>query len=145
MNGHSIPDRSQGFTLIEVLITVVIVGVLAGVAYPAYTEHVKKTHRSHIAAVLVEEAQKLERFYSRAGQYSNASGPPVREHETSAGTALYGINATRSEQGFVLVAQPLAGAAMSGDECGEFVLHHTGRRDSTGVSSDASVQRCWGR
>lgn len=137
--------RGKGFTLIELLITIVLVAILAAIAYPTYTEHTKKTRRSEIAGVLVEEAQRLERFFSRAGQYSNASGPPIREHEVAAGNAYYAISAERSEQTFVLTAMPIAGTLMSGDRCGGFVLENTGRHDNVGMSGDASVQTCWGR
>ncbi len=135
----------RGFTLIELLVAVAVVAVLAAVAYPTYTEHTRKTRRSEIAALLVEEAHKLERFYSRTGQYSDAAGPPARAHEVSRGNGFYVIESERSEQRFVLKAMAIGGTLMSGDRCGEFVLEHTGRRDNAGISGDASVQRCWGR
>lgn len=144
MIGGRVSGRG-GFTLIEVLIAMAIVAILAGLAYPQYTEYTRKARRSEIAAVLVEEAQKLERFYSRAGQYSNAPGPPARAHEVSTGNAFYVINADRSEQAFVLQATPVAGTLMSGDRCGGFLIENTGRRDNVGLSGDASVQGCWGR
>lgn len=145
MSGRSTSRRGEGFTLIELLIAIAVVAILAAIAYPTYTEHTKKTRRSEIAGVLVEEAQKLERFFSRAGQYSNTSGPPIREHEVAAGNAYYAISAERSEQTFILTAMPIAGTLMSGDRCGGFVLENTGRHDNVGMSGDASVQTCWGR
>jgi type IV pilus assembly protein PilE len=145
MSGRRLSSRGQGFTLIELLIAIAIVGILAAIAYPTYTEHTKKTRRSEIAGVLVEEAQRLERFFSRAGQYTNTTGPPVREHEVSAGNAYYAISTERSEQAFILTALPVAGTMMSGDRCGGFVLDNTGRQDNVGMSGDASVAGCWGR
>jgi type IV pilus assembly protein PilE len=136
---------SAGFTLIEVLIAVAIVAILAAVAYPQYSEYSKKTRRSEIAAVLVEEAQKLERFHTRAGQYSDASGPPAFSHEVSSGNAFYRIEAERAERTFTLTARPLGGAMMATDACGGFVLINTGKRDNVGMSGGASVQGCWGR
>lgn len=62
MNGRPPPRHTQGFTLIELLIAIAVVAILAAIAYPTYTEHTKKTRRSEIAGVLVEEAQRLERF-----------------------------------------------------------------------------------
>ncbi len=134
----------NGFTLIELLIAVAIVSILATVAYPQYSEYMKKARRSEIAAVLVEEAQKLERFYSRAGQYSNTVGSPALEHTVSSGNAYYSISAERSDQTFMLLAMPVGAALMGGDKCGEFVLHHTGKRDNVRMTGDASVQGCWG-
>lgn len=137
--------RRTGFTLIELLIAVAIVAILATVAYPQYTEYTRKIRRSEIAGVLVEEAQKLERFHSRAGQYSDVTGPPAFSHEVSWGNGFYQITAERSERGFLLTAQPLAGGVMAGDACGSFVLSNTGRRDNVGMSGAASVSGCWGR
>jgi type IV pilus assembly protein PilE len=145
MSRQSLLRRGKGFTLIELLIAIAVVAILAAVAYPTYTEHTKKTRRSEIAGVLVEEAQRLERFFSRAGQYSNTAGPPVREHEVAVGNAFYAISAERSEQAFVLTAMPVSGTLMSGDKCGGFVLENTGKHDNEGMSGDASVQTCWGR
>jgi len=136
--------RRTGFALIEVLIAVAIVAILATVAYPQYTEYTRKTRRSEIAGVLVEEAQKLERFHSRAGQYSDVTGPPAFSHEVSVGNGFYQITAERSERMFTLSAQPLGGL-MAGDACGSFVLSGTGRRDNVGMSGAASVSGCWRR
>jgi len=137
--------RVPGFTLIELLVAMAIIAILATVAYPVYTEHARKVRRSEVAALLIDEAHGLERFYSRAGQYADAQGPPVREYEVSAGNAFYGIEAQRSEQTFVLTAMPISGASMGDDKCGGFVLENTGKRDNIGMSGDASVQGCWGR
>lgn len=137
--------NGRGFTLIELLIAIAVVAILASIAYPAYSEHVRKVRRAEIAALLIDEAHRLERFYSRAGQYSDSQGPPARQHEVSEGNAFYAIEAERSEQVFVLKALPRPGEPMSGDRCGGFVLDHTGRRDNLGMAGDASVERCWGR
>ncbi len=135
----------RGFTLVELLIAVAIIAILASVAYPAYSEHTRKARRAEIAMLLIEEAHKLERFYSRAGQYHNAVGPPALEREVSSGNGFYAINAVRAERTFVLTATPVAGASMSGDKCGGFVLDQTGRRDNEDLSDNASVEFCWGR
>lgn len=135
----------RGFTLIELLIAIAIVAILAAVAYPQYSEYTRKTRRAEIAAVLVEEAQKLERFHSRAGQYSDVSGPPAFSHEVSVGNAFYRIDAERKERTFTLTASPIGGGMMGGDACGSFVLESTGRRNNLGMSGAASVSGCWGR
>jgi type IV pilus assembly protein PilE len=136
--------RVKGFTLIELMIVVGVIGILAAVGYPNYTEYVKKTRRSEIAALLIEEAHKLERFYSKTGQYTDVPGPPARDHQVSAGNDFYAIKPQRHEETFVLTATPSSGA-MLGDKCGAFVLENTGRRDNQGLSGGASVLGCWGR
>ncbi len=145
MAAAAVNRPTAGFTLIELLIAIAIVAILAAVAYPQYSEYARKTRRSEIAGVLVEEAQKLERFHSRAGQYSDVSGPPAFSHEVSVGNAFYRIGAERKERTFTLTASPMGGGMMAGDACGSFVLENTGRRDNLGMSGAASVAGCWGR
>jgi type IV pilus assembly protein PilE len=62
-------DRSEGFTLIELMIVIVIIGLLAAVAYPAYTEHVQKGERARVKAFMLDVALKEERYYSGAGAF----------------------------------------------------------------------------
>ena len=54
---------AQGFTLIELMITVAVVGILAAIAYPSYNEHVRKTRRADARAVLLVSAQWMERLH----------------------------------------------------------------------------------
>ncbi|QXI29373.1 type IV pilin protein [Pseudomonas vanderleydeniana] len=128
---------AKGFTLIELMIVVAIVGILAAVAYPSYIEYSKRTHRTEIAGLLSEQAQNLERYYSRNGFYSNAS--------VSTGNAYYSIAATLNAQDFTLAATAAAGSMMVGDKCGGFTITQTGARSNPGASSGVTTKDCWGR
>ena len=129
---------SQGFTLIELLIAVAIVAVLAGIAYPGYTGHMKKVYRTEIAALLTEQAQQLERFYTRNGTFIDAS-------DVSAGNDRYRITAALTPQDFYLVATPAVESVMAGDPCGEFSLTSTGVRANPGAAPEMSRKLCWGQ
>nr|WP_281373457.1 type IV pilin protein [Halomonas zhaodongensis] len=65
--------RQHGFTLIEMLVTVAIIGVIAAVAYPSYTRHVERSLRTDAHAGLLQAATELERCYSRHFAYTNCS------------------------------------------------------------------------
>lgn len=128
---------SKGFTLIELMITVAIIGILAAVAYPSYSEYIKRTQRYAIAQLLSEQTQNLERFFSRNATYANATG-------LSAGNTYYAIAATAlTATGFTLTATPIAGSRMAGDKCGNFIIDNTGARSNTGTG--VTTKDCWGR
>lgn len=129
---------SQGFTLIELLIAVAIISVLAGIAYPGYTGHMKKVYRAEIVALLTGQAQHLERFYARNGTFIDASG-------VSAGNDRYRISAALNPQDFQLVATPAIGSMMAGDPCGDFVLTSAGTRSNPSAIPEMSRKLCWGQ
>lgn len=64
---------SGGFTLIELMIVVVIVGVLAAIAYPAYQDYARETKRADAHAALLRIATLQEKHFSNNNQYANST------------------------------------------------------------------------
>lgn len=72
-SGRSLLNGQRGFTLIELMIVLVIIGIVASIAYPSYTRYVQKSVRTDAHAGLMQAASELERCYTRTYTYSNCS------------------------------------------------------------------------
>lgn len=62
---------NQGFTLIELMITVAIVGILAAIAYPSYTSQIEKGRRAECRGGLLKTMQQQERYYTQRNAYTD--------------------------------------------------------------------------
>jgi len=128
--------KNQGFTLIELMIVVAIVGILAAVAFPAYQEHVRKAHRAEAQGVLLEAAQFMERWFTTNNRYDTAALPAALSTSPKGGgeTIRYNIRITAAAQNtFTLTAAPV-----QADTCGNLTVTQTGQR-----GSDGPLAQCW--
>jgi len=132
----------RGITLIELMIVVVIVGILAAIAYPSYESQVQKTRRAEGRAALLQVAQQLERCFTRFNQYDHADcgvDEQLEDGGISSADGWYLItNADRAASRFELEAAP-QGAQADDTQCGTLTLDHRGTRGASGTNPDI----CW--
>lgn len=144
----------RGFTLIEVMIAVAVVGILTAIAWPNYTEYVNRAKRSEAQVALQDAAQFMQRFYAANNSYkttldgkTTVSLPPSMKviPNGSTGTKTYYTLDLPSDDlnptSFVLTAKP--SGTMDKDKCGTFTLNQNGTRGLKGNTSDATVATCW--
>lgn len=132
--------RMAGVTLIELLIVMIIVGILASVAYPSYQEQVRKTRRADGKAILLQTAQQLERCYTRFSAYNDVNCdvalPVDSTEEYYIVTSVGAIGASA----FTLSAAP-QGPQADDAKCGTLILTSAGVQGSKGVDTDDNS--CW--
>ncbi len=129
---------NRGFTLIEIMIVIAIIGIVITIAAPSYTEYLKKGRRAEVVSLLSEQAQILERFYTRNNVYTGVTG-------LSAGNDFYTLTPTITDQTFVLTATRKSGTSMATDKCGDFTLTNTGVRSMNNATTGLTTKDCWGR
>jgi len=130
---------NQGFTLIEIMIVIAILGILLTIGMPSLTEYLKKGRRTEVAGLLSEQAQILERSYSKTNVYNTT---PTG---LSTGNDFYTITPTLTESTFLLTAVRKTGTSMATDKCGDFTLSNTGARGMVNATAGLTTKDCWGR
>lgn len=140
-------SSQAGFTLIEVMIVVAILGILSAIAFPSYQEHVRKARRVDAQTALMELSQFMERYYTSNGRYlstqNKAPTLPFTESPKDSTSKSYRLgfaDDSPTASGYVLEAVPQG--AMLNDTCGTLTLSNTGAK---GQGQGESLATCWRR
>lgn len=138
------PDK--GFTLIELMIVVVVIGILARIAIPSYLDSIKKSRRSDAKSSLLQLAQFMERNYTLANRYDqNSAGATINTAalpfnvSPQTGTKYYDLTlsvGTAPSNTYTLTATPVNGTSQASDSCGTLSIDNTGLKSPT-------TSGCW--
>ncbi|KAF7774260.1 type IV pilus assembly protein PilE [Pseudoalteromonas citrea] len=130
----------NGFTLIEVMIVVVIVGILASIAYPNYSSYVNRAARADAMVILLDAANRQEQFFVDNRQYTSDLADLGVPTETENGYFTIGVEADTSS--FTVTATADSGPVAGDTECSTLTINELGLKGNTG-SGDADL--CWER
>ncbi|BBB27730.1 type IV pilin protein [Amphritea japonica] len=137
--------KSWGFTLIELMIAVAIVGLLAAIAYPSYVQYIQRSWRESARLCLLDMSQQLERRFAADLSYGPVLDANGTDFIFTSACAIDGDMGSRYwfhgavNNGFILLAAPKGG--QSNDACGQLGINQSGIK--TALGGTASIGDCW--
>lgn len=126
--------RSRGFTLMELMIVVAIVGILAAIAYPSYQDYIRRAARADAQGDMLELAQWMERQFTTGNTYVGLALPFAQSPRTGVARYVIDLNPAVTATTYRIRAVPQG--AQATDVCGTMTINQLGVTTSAGAD-------CW--
>jgi len=124
---------SHGFTLIELMIVVVIVGVLTLVAYPAYQDSTRKANRAEAKAYLLHAVQRQQLYFNDTRTYADSAAAlnsTIPERVADNYAVTFEITTSDPPPTFTITAAPIDGTPQEVD--GDLTINSSGTKEHDG-------------
>ncbi len=134
--------KKNGFSLIELVVAMGIVGILAAIAIPAYSAYTKTANRTDATRTMTYDAQALERCYSQSFTYLGCASAAAGSLASAQG--YYTVTIAPTANSFTITATPLKSPQTQDSNCATFTLNNAGTQGATNSGGAANTQQCWG-
>jgi len=136
--------KTSGFTLIELMITIAVLGIIVAIAIPAYDAQKLKGYRSDAVVLLTTAVQMQERLRTENGAYTNVQTSLTPTAITTSPKGKYNLTIENySSETYTLVATA-TGIQLDDTNCRRFRISHTGVKTAEDDAATANT-KCWPR
>ena len=145
--------RLRGFTLVELLTTLLIISILAAIAMPIYSSQTRKSRRTEARTALLDIAGREERLFSTTNTYSSTPsdlgyGASSATFPMAIASGYYTVNVVVTAgppATFTVTATPVTGKGQEKDtQCASFTVVQTGAQTATNKAGSDATTTCWG-
>jgi type IV pilus assembly protein PilE len=132
----------NGFSLIELVVTMLVLAILTAIAVPTFSNYTHRAKRSDATRTMTIDAQALERCYSQAFTYVGCA--QVASSATSS-EGYYTVTVTMTANSYSITAVPVSpGPQTSDSACQTFQLNNAGTQSALDGGANPNTQTCWG-